>query len=171
MIKTHGLHVYHLLSYLLVTPCGSCMNRRSGGTYRLLHQVDRFGELGTTLAVTSNRCTLEVGVIEKKEIPRCGSRLINKWEVYKISWAELLYVFRWQHYNWKHPSQFPTCMNSCSNIYIYLQNVKNNICLCLITGIPARNAFGIGIYAIVLHPQYFHTRVPHVIDTFHQLQQ
>jgi hypothetical protein len=33
-----------------VTPCGSCTNRRFGGT--------RIGELGTTLAVTSNRRTL-----------------------------------------------------------------------------------------------------------------
>jgi hypothetical protein len=37
-----------------VTPCGSCNNQRFGGTLRLLHQ----GELGTTLAATSNRRTL-----------------------------------------------------------------------------------------------------------------
>jgi hypothetical protein len=41
-----------------VTPCGSCKNRRFGGTYRLLHQDDKIGELGTTLAATSNRRTL-----------------------------------------------------------------------------------------------------------------
>jgi hypothetical protein len=31
-----------------VTPCGSCKNRRFGGTWRLLHQGDKIGELGTT---------------------------------------------------------------------------------------------------------------------------
>jgi hypothetical protein len=41
-----------------VTPCGSCKNRRFGGTWRLLHQVTRIGELGTTQAATSNRRTL-----------------------------------------------------------------------------------------------------------------
>jgi hypothetical protein len=33
-----------------VTPCGSCKNRRVGGTQRLHHQGARIGELGTTLA-------------------------------------------------------------------------------------------------------------------------
>jgi hypothetical protein len=33
-----------------VTLCGSCKNRRFGGTQHLLHQ----GDLRTTLAVTSN---------------------------------------------------------------------------------------------------------------------
>jgi hypothetical protein len=41
-----------------VTQCGSCKNRRFGGTWRLLHQGDKIGELGTTQAATSNRCTL-----------------------------------------------------------------------------------------------------------------
>jgi hypothetical protein len=41
-----------------VMPCGSCKNRRFGGTLRLLHQGDKIGELGKTLAVTSNRRTL-----------------------------------------------------------------------------------------------------------------
>jgi hypothetical protein len=41
-----------------VTPCGSFNNQRFGGTYRLNHQHDKTGELGTTLAVTSNRSTL-----------------------------------------------------------------------------------------------------------------
>jgi hypothetical protein len=41
-----------------VTPCGSCKNRRFGGSYRLFMRVSRIGELGTTLAVTSNRRTL-----------------------------------------------------------------------------------------------------------------
>jgi hypothetical protein len=31
-----------------VTPCGSCKKRRFGGTWRLLHQGDKIGELGTT---------------------------------------------------------------------------------------------------------------------------
>jgi hypothetical protein len=37
-----------------VTPCGSCKNRRFGGTQRLHHQ-GKIIELGTTVAVTSNR--------------------------------------------------------------------------------------------------------------------
>jgi hypothetical protein len=41
-----------------VTLCGSCKNRRLGGTYCLHYQVTRIGELGTMLAVTSNRRTL-----------------------------------------------------------------------------------------------------------------
>jgi hypothetical protein len=41
-----------------VTPCGSCKNRRFGGTKRPLHQGDKNRRLGTTLAVTSNRRTL-----------------------------------------------------------------------------------------------------------------
>jgi hypothetical protein len=40
------------------TPCGSCKNRRFGGTWRLLHQGDKTGKLGTTQAATSNRRTL-----------------------------------------------------------------------------------------------------------------
>jgi hypothetical protein len=34
-----------------VTPCGSCKNRRFGGTYASVVVVTRIGELGTTLAV------------------------------------------------------------------------------------------------------------------------
>jgi hypothetical protein len=37
-----------------VTPCGSCKNRHFRGTIR----VTRIGELGTTVAVTSNLRTL-----------------------------------------------------------------------------------------------------------------
>jgi hypothetical protein len=44
--------------FWVVTPCGSCKNRRFGGTWRLLHQGDKIGELGTTKAATSNRRTL-----------------------------------------------------------------------------------------------------------------
>jgi hypothetical protein len=44
--------------FWVVTPCGSCKNRRFGGTWRLLHQGDKIGELGTTQAATSNRRTL-----------------------------------------------------------------------------------------------------------------
>jgi hypothetical protein len=40
--------------FWVVTPCGSCKNRRFGGTWRLLHQGDKIGELGTTQAATSN---------------------------------------------------------------------------------------------------------------------
>jgi hypothetical protein len=41
----------------MLTPCGSSKNRRFGGTWRLLHQGDKTGELGTTQAATSNRAT------------------------------------------------------------------------------------------------------------------
>jgi hypothetical protein len=41
-----------------VTSCGSCKNRRFGGTYGFTIRVKRIGELWTTLAVTSNRSTL-----------------------------------------------------------------------------------------------------------------
>jgi hypothetical protein len=44
--------------FLDVTLCGSCNNRRFGGTYRLHNRVTRVGELRTTLAVTSNPRTL-----------------------------------------------------------------------------------------------------------------
>jgi hypothetical protein len=37
-----------------VTPCGSCKNRRFGGTSASVIRVTRIGELGTALAVTSN---------------------------------------------------------------------------------------------------------------------
>jgi hypothetical protein len=41
------------------TPCGYCKNRHFGGTSFFI-RVTRIGELGTTLAVTSNRRTLRV---------------------------------------------------------------------------------------------------------------
>jgi hypothetical protein len=41
-----------------VTPCGSCKNRRFGKLSASSIRVTRIGELGTTLAVTSNRRTL-----------------------------------------------------------------------------------------------------------------
>jgi hypothetical protein len=44
--------------FWVVTPCGSCKNRRFGGTWRLLHQGEKICELGTTQAATSNRRTL-----------------------------------------------------------------------------------------------------------------
>jgi hypothetical protein len=44
--------------FWVVTPCGSCKNRRFGGTWRLLHQGVKIGALGTTQAATSNRRTL-----------------------------------------------------------------------------------------------------------------
>jgi hypothetical protein len=49
---------YEELRLLGFYACGSCKNRRFRGTQRLFHQVTRIGELGTTLAVTSNRRTL-----------------------------------------------------------------------------------------------------------------
>jgi hypothetical protein len=44
--------------FLDVTPCGSCKNRRFGGTYASFIRVARICELETTLAVISNRRTL-----------------------------------------------------------------------------------------------------------------
>jgi hypothetical protein len=44
--------------FWVVMPCGSCKDRRFGGTWRLLHQGEKIGELGTTEAATSNRRTL-----------------------------------------------------------------------------------------------------------------
>jgi hypothetical protein len=44
--------------FWVVAPCGSCKNRRFGGTWRLLHQGDKIGELETTQAAISNRHTL-----------------------------------------------------------------------------------------------------------------
>jgi hypothetical protein len=41
-----------------ITPCGACKNRRFGGMYLRHHQSERISELGTMLAVTSNRSTL-----------------------------------------------------------------------------------------------------------------
>jgi hypothetical protein len=38
-----------------VTQWGSYKNQLFGGTYRVHHQGDKIGELGKTLAVTSNR--------------------------------------------------------------------------------------------------------------------
>jgi hypothetical protein len=42
-----------------VKPCGSCKDRRFGGTYASFIRVIRIGEQGTTLAVTSNRRRLQ----------------------------------------------------------------------------------------------------------------
>jgi hypothetical protein len=41
-----------------VTPCGSCKTDVSEELSASLIRVARIGELGKTLAVTSNRCTL-----------------------------------------------------------------------------------------------------------------
>jgi hypothetical protein len=43
-----------------VTPCGSCKNRVSEELSASFITVTRNGELGTTLAVTSNRPTLRI---------------------------------------------------------------------------------------------------------------
>jgi hypothetical protein len=45
-----------------VTPCGSCKNRRFGGTQHFIIKVIRTGELGTALAVTSNRRSVREAV-------------------------------------------------------------------------------------------------------------
>jgi hypothetical protein len=54
--------------FWVVTPCGSCKNRRFGGTWRPFIRVTKIGELGTTLAVTSNRRKLRSYYSKKK----CG---------------------------------------------------------------------------------------------------
>jgi hypothetical protein len=36
-----------------LTPCGSCKNRRFGGTYCLHHQGNKIGEIRTTLVLTT----------------------------------------------------------------------------------------------------------------------
>jgi hypothetical protein len=52
-----------------VTPCGSCKNRRFAGTYRFHHQGGRIGELGTTLAITSDRSTLRRLLVTANVVP------------------------------------------------------------------------------------------------------
>jgi hypothetical protein len=44
--------------FWVVTPCGSCKNRRFGGNWRLLHEGDKIGELGTTQASTSSETSV-----------------------------------------------------------------------------------------------------------------
>jgi hypothetical protein len=44
--------------FTVVTTCGSCKNRRVGGTYPNSHGGKTIGVLGTTLAVTSNRIVI-----------------------------------------------------------------------------------------------------------------
>jgi hypothetical protein len=56
-----------------VKTCGSCKNRRFGGTYGIHNQGDRIRELGTTLAVTSNRRTLRRTTITENHIVFLGS--------------------------------------------------------------------------------------------------
>jgi hypothetical protein len=58
MTPNDGKRIVKNVVFWVVTPCGSCKNRRFRGTWRLLHQGDKIGELGTTLAATSNRRTL-----------------------------------------------------------------------------------------------------------------
>jgi hypothetical protein len=49
-----------------VRPCGSCANQRFGGTIASVIRVTRIGELGITLAVTSNRSKLSHSVRSQK---------------------------------------------------------------------------------------------------------
>jgi hypothetical protein len=43
--------------FWVVTPCGSCKNQHFGGTWRLLYQGEKIGELGTTQASCSLCCS------------------------------------------------------------------------------------------------------------------
>jgi hypothetical protein len=62
--------------FWVVTPCGSSKNRRFGGTWRLLHQGDKIGELGTTQAATSNRMKEAPGSSETSVLTRATRRNI-----------------------------------------------------------------------------------------------
>jgi hypothetical protein len=79
-----------------VTSCGSCKNRRFGGSYRLLHQGARIGELGTTLAVTTNRRTLGIN------------------HFLQCHWYCSLYTQPFRRYRRLH------------DYFIYIQNQRNN---------------------------------------------
>jgi hypothetical protein len=46
-----------------VTPCGSCKNRRFGGTNGLHNHAERISELGKTLAVTRKLLLVTVNVV------------------------------------------------------------------------------------------------------------
>jgi hypothetical protein len=52
-----------------VTPCGSCMNRRFGGVYRLHLQGDKYGRARKPLAVISNQKTLQKISVTAKVVP------------------------------------------------------------------------------------------------------
>jgi hypothetical protein len=52
-----------------VTPCGSCNSGSFGGTWHILHQGDKIGELGTTLALTSNRVLSVLTRATRRNIP------------------------------------------------------------------------------------------------------
>jgi hypothetical protein len=49
--------------FLNMVQCGSCKDRRFGGTYSLHHNVARTGKLGITLAVTININTVRRNVL------------------------------------------------------------------------------------------------------------
>jgi hypothetical protein len=49
-----------------VTPSGFCMGRRFGRTYRHCHLEEKIGELGTTLAASSNLSTLRRTTLSSK---------------------------------------------------------------------------------------------------------
>jgi hypothetical protein len=66
--------------FWVVMPCGSCKNRRFGGTWRLLHQGDKMGELGTTQAATSNRRTLGEIIYSL----RVAENIIIRWRNFNI---------------------------------------------------------------------------------------
>jgi hypothetical protein len=51
-----------------VTPCGSCINRRFGGTIATIIRVTRIVGLGATLAVTSIRSTLVTADIVRRSL-------------------------------------------------------------------------------------------------------
>jgi hypothetical protein len=57
--------------FWVVTPCGSCKNRRFGGTWRLFYQGDKIGELGTTQAVTINRLATKYFFFPEDTILHC----------------------------------------------------------------------------------------------------
>jgi hypothetical protein len=56
-----------------VKPCGSCKNRRFGGTELLLPQGDENGELRTTLDLTSNRSSVRRLLVTASVVPSSPS--------------------------------------------------------------------------------------------------
>jgi hypothetical protein len=65
--------------FWVVTPCGYCKNRRFGGTWLLLHQVTKIGELGTTQAATSVvPCSPILVILMKEELSSSKTSVVTR---------------------------------------------------------------------------------------------
>jgi hypothetical protein len=71
-------------------PCGFCENRRFGRTRRLHHPVKRICELGTTLAVTSNRSTFTRAT--RRHIPEDGILHSHRRKTFNLTYVYKLFV-------------------------------------------------------------------------------